>query len=270
MPRWSNRPHRTGYSIASGIIIGSIRMEKKSYTVLGLMSGSSLDGLDIACCQFTINPKASDRTDFLVDWHLAQAATIRFSEQWQGRLAYLPAQDALTFAKTNTYFGHYTGELVNAFLQKFDLKPDFIAAHGHTIFHYPDKRLTVQIGDGAALAATTGLPVVCDFRTHDIAIDGEGAPLAPLADQLLLPGYDFYLNLGGIANVSASIGDRFVAFDIGPANQVLNALANQLDIEYDDEGKIAASGEVITTLLHEVNDIAYFRKMYPKSPSVSK
>jgi len=221
--------------------------------------------LDIAYCHFTIDTSANTRETVLLDWHLAEADTLEFSEQWQSRLLHLPQQDALTFAKTNAYFGHYTAELVNAFLKEFPVEVDFIAAHGHTIFHHPEKRVTVQIGDGAALAARTGLPVVCDFRTHDIAIDGEGAPLAPLADQLLLKGYDFYLNLGGIANISANVNGKFVAFDIGPANQVLNALAHQLKMPYDDGGQIAAQGQLLPDLLHAVNQVDYFRKMYPKS-----
>ena len=239
-------------------------MSIKSYQVLGLMSGSSLDGLDIAFCTFEIDSKKRNENPIL-SWTLEQAATLPFSEKWQARLYHLPQQDALSFCKTNTYFGHYTGALVNEFLAKFQVQPDFIAAHGHTIFHFPNNRLTVQIGDGAALAASTGFPVVCDFRTYDIALDGEGAPLAPLADKLLLDQHDFYLNLGGIANISANINGKFIAFDVGPANQVLNALANQIELAYDEGGKIAAQGQVIKALLDEVSQIDFFQQDYPKS-----
>jgi len=238
-------------------------MSIKKYKVLGLMSGSSLDGLDIAYCTFevdktnTINP--------ILKWELLEAETLPFSEQWQARLANLPHTNALNFAKTHTYFGRYSGELVNQFLAKYNCQPDFIASHGHTIFHDPDKLFTSQIGDGAALSVVSGYPVICDFRTADIALAGEGAPLAPIADKLLLDRYDFYMNLGGIANITCNIDDKYIAFDIGPANQVLNILAQQLGFDYDNKGENAAKGTVNNELLNIVNNIDYFRKDYPKS-----
>ena len=210
------------------------------------MSGSSMDGLDIAYCQFQIEEKRK------ISWQVLKAETIRYPEKWQVRLGQLVHQDALTFAKTHTYFGHYMGELVNHFIKKHKISPDFIAAHGHTIFHYPMDRVTIQIGDGAALAATTGLPVINNFRTHDIALNGEGTPLAPIADKYLFPDYDFYMNIGGIANITCNANGKHVAFDIGPANQVLNILANQLGLPYDDKGAIARKGIVNPAILKEL------------------
>ena len=229
------------------------------------MSGSSLDGLDIAYCHFSINENGKADKLQIEDWKVEVAETVPFSEKWKERLMGLPTQNALIFSKTHAYFGHYMGELVNDFIQKHQLNPDFIASHGHTIFHYPENRLTVQIGDGAAMAAVTGYPVISNFRTQDIAIDGEGAPLAPLADHYLFSGYDFYLNLGGIANIACNLGDRFVAFDVGAANQVLNVLAQQLGKEYDENGEIAASGTINQDLFKLVNDIPFFKEGYPKS-----
>ncbi len=235
----------------------------KHYKVLGLMSGSSLDGLDIAYCTFEVD--ASKKENPIVNWNMLEAATLPFSEKWQVRLGHLPAQSALIFAKSNTYFGYYMGELVNTFLKESSIQPDFIASHGHTIFHYPNERCTVQIGDGAALAATTGLPVVCDFRTTDIALDGEGTPLAPIADKYLFGGYDFYLNIGGIANISCSVGERMIAFDVGAANQVFNRLANLAGQDFDKDGKLAAEGNLLTGLYYKINQLPYFEQDYPKS-----
>ncbi|HFB99862.1 MAG TPA: anhydro-N-acetylmuramic acid kinase [Phaeodactylibacter sp.] len=240
-------------------------MAEKTYHVLGLMSGSSLDGLDISFCKYAVKSNA------IAHWELLHADTLSFSEMWQSRLVHLPNQSALVYAKTHTYFGHYMGELVNQFLEnlpsslKQNFRLDFIASHGHTIFHYPDKRMTAQIGDGAALAAVTGYSVIADFRTQDIAIGGEGTPLAPAADKYLFEGYDFYLNLGGIANISCNVNGKMIAFDIGGANQVLNGLAHLVNQEYDDEGKLAAQGEIVNELLQEVNLNPYFSKKYPKS-----
>lgn len=226
------------------------------------MSGSSLDGLDLAYCEIVIDKNEEFK---VVNSTILAAETLPFSEQWENRLRNLPEQNALTFAKTNTYFAHYMADLVKHFCIKNKIQPDFIASHGHTIFHYPDQRLTVQVGDGAALAAKTGYPVICDFRTHDIAINGEGTPLAPIADKWLYPGYDFYLNIGGIANISCEINGKYTAFDIGPANQVLNALANIIGKPYDENGDLAAEGTVDEGLLDSVNRLDYFQKNYPKS-----
>ncbi len=224
------------------------------------MSGSSLDGLDLAFCNFVLEEGLE-----ALSWELIAADTFPFSPQCVSRLHHLAQQDALTFAKTHAYFGHYLAELSQQFLYKHQLKPDFIASHGHTIFHYPDQRLSVQVGDGASLAVLTGLPVVSDFRTQDVAIDGDGAPLAPLADYYLFRGYDYYLNLGGIANISALNGQRPVAFDVGPANQVLNALAQLRERPYDDAGARARRGTVQEDLLESVDALPYFGQVYPKS-----
>ena len=224
------------------------------------MSGSSLDGLDLAFCNFDLR-KGLDQ----LSWELIAADTLPFSPMWVSRLHHLPEQDALTFAKTHVYFGHYLAQLVQQFLYKHQLQPDFIASHGHTIFHYPQQRLSVQIGDAAAIAALTELPVVADFRTQDVAIDGEGTPLAPIADYYLFKGFDFYLNLGGIANISAIHKDKIIAFDLGPANQVLNSLAQVEGHPYDKDGALARNGKVQNSLLEALNQMPYFDKAYPKS-----
>ena len=226
--------------------------------VIGLMSGSSLDGVDIAFVDFKINGEQ-------INFELIKAETIEFSEVWQRRLRNLPKVDALAFSKTNTYFGHLLGEMVNDFISKHKIDVDFIASHGHTIFHYPDNRITVQIGDGAAIAAITGLPVINNFRTHDIAINGEGTPIAPIADKYLFPGYDFYLNIGGIANISCSIDGRFVAFDTGAANQILNELTHLIGLPYDEDGNIARDGTINRAILNKVNELPYHHQPYPKS-----
>ena len=225
------------------------------------MSGSSLDGLDLAICNFSIeNGQVSN-------WALQQATTTPFSEIWVNRLANLPQQSALIFAQTHTYFGYYLGELVNDFLDTVGIRPDFIASHGHTIFHDPHKKFTTQIGDGAAIAAMTNIPTISNFRAQDVALNGEGAPVAPVVDKLLFSDYDFFLNLGGIANISCKTEQQYIAFDIGGCNQVLNILANEIDLPYDEDGQIAATGTLNTDLLETLNKLPYFQQPYPKSLS---
>jgi anhydro-N-acetylmuramic acid kinase len=232
----------------------------KTYHAIGLMSGSSLDGLDIAYCRFTVDGAK-------IDWEILEAECVDYDEKWSTRLKKLYSQDGLTFAKTNTYYGHYMAQQVMRFIQKHEIEPDFIAAHGHTVFHEPEVRFTAQIGDGGAMAALTGYPVITGFRLHDVAIDGEGAPLAPIADKYLFNAYDFCLNLGGIANISSLSTDKLIAFDICATNLMLNFVARQLGFDYDQDGMGARVGTLNHYLLDELNNQDFFTHPYPKSMS---
>ncbi len=223
------------------------------------MSGSSLDGLDIAFCEFQF------AKDTLVNWRIVQAETLPYSENWQNRLRDLPRADGRTLSLAHAHFGHLVGKLVNDFLQKHSLQPDLIASHGHTVFHFPKEQMTLQIGDGSAIAAVTGYPVVCDFRAMDVALGGQGAPMAPIADRYLFSEYDFMLNLGGIANITANVKGKYLAFDIGGANQVLNKLVQPLGLAYDAGGKLADSGKLNESLLQQADALPYHQASYPKS-----
>ncbi len=223
------------------------------------MSGSSLDGLDVAACAFDY------REGELRSWRILAADTYPFSDAWRQRLRMAPLMTARDLAGLHAGFGRYLGELTQFFLVENAIAPQLIASHGHTVFHSPDEGFTTQVGDGAALAAVTGLPVACDFRSADLALGGQGAPLAPIADQLLFPGYDAYLNLGGIANLSCRIGRRWVAFDVTGANQVLDALAVEAGHAYDAEGQLAKRGRMIPELLTLLDQDEYFARVYPKS-----
>lgn len=231
-----------------------------TYHIIGLMSGSSLDGLDIAYCQFSV----SDAHEIL-SWEILQAATMPYTTQWQERLRNLPKVNALELAQTDVAYGALIGEMVNQFIQERGVTPDYIASHGHTIFHYPAQKLSLQIGDGAAIAAVTGHHVLCDFRTQDMALGGQGAPLAPTADLYLFGDYQCCLNLGGIANLSVQTPRGYVAFDICGANQILNALVAPLGLEYDDKGAMAAGGQLIPALYQQSLSLPFFQEDYPKS-----
>lgn len=227
--------------------------------ILGLMSGSSLDGLDVAFCEFEFANHA------VTKWQILQAETMAYSEDWQQRLRELPGANGRDLLLAHAHYGHYVGELVNLFLEKHSIQPDFIASHGHTIFHFPKEKMTLQIGDGAAISAVTGYPVVCDFRSMDVALGGQGAPMASIADQYLFSEYDFMLNLGGIANITANLNGKYIAFDIGGANQVLNQLVEPLGLEYDAGGQLAASGNLNETLLQQADALSFHNESYPKS-----
>jgi anhydro-N-acetylmuramic acid kinase len=232
--------------------------------LIGLMSGSSLDGVDLACCRFELDAQKKDNP--VTDWEMEVAETIPYPGAWQDRLRQLPSSDAATLCKADTALGHYLGRMVKDFMARHELRPDAIASHGHTIFHFPEAATTLQIGAGAAIAAETGLTTVDDFRAMDLALGGQGAPLAPIADLYLFPKFDCWLNLGGIANITVRRKDQqLIAFDIGGANQVLNALVAPLGLAYDQDGQLAATGKLIPKLLEKADALPYFQKKYPKS-----
>lgn len=198
----------------------------EKYNVIGLMSGTSLDGLDIAFCSFEFPEKKWQ-------YHIVQAETVPYPEAWNSRLENLENSSAFEFVKTDIEYGHLLGKLTRDFIQKHQLHPDFIASHGHTIFHQPTLNLTAQIGRVSAIAAETRLTVVGDFRSLDVALGGQGAPLVPIGDRLLFSDYNYCLNLGGFANISFEQDENRLAFDICPANIVLNKLAGKTGKSFD-------------------------------------
>lgn len=230
--------------------------------VIGLMSGSSLDGLDIACIDFV-------QTGEHWSFNILHAQTIPYSIEWIHRLSHAHEFDARSYLLLHTSYGRYIGECVNDFLEKYHLNGkeiDLIASHGHTVFHEPWNRMTGQIGDGAAISAETGIAVVSDLRAMDVAYGGQGAPIVPIGEKFLFNEYRLLLNLGGIANMTDQ--KYQIAFDICPANRVLNKLVEEyLHKEYDENGQHAAKGKVNDELLEQLNQLDYYQKIYPKSLS---
>ncbi len=231
---------------------------RDEYHVIGLMSGTSLDGLDMAYCHFRME---GDKWFFRV----LAAETASYSPDWKRRLVGAETATAMEYAKTHVEFGRHMGRLVHDFIERRRLRVDFVASHGQTIFHQPEIAFTAQIGDGNALAAETGLPVVCDFRTLDVALGGQGAPLVPVGDKALFHEYDFCLNLGGFSNISYQEGDDRVAFDVSPCNMALNELAAELRLDYDPGGEHARKGRVDATLFDALNALDFYHRAGPKS-----
>ncbi|TWF44238.1 anhydro-N-acetylmuramic acid kinase [Chitinophaga polysaccharea] len=230
------------------------------YNVIGTMSGSSLDGLDIVFAELT---------EIRGQWTYAIKASesLPYEPEWVEKLVQATTLSARDYLLLHTAYGHYTGQRILSFIEKnqLDHKVHFIASHGHTTFHIPSAKTTAQLGDGAAITAVTGLPVITDLRAVDVALGGQGAPIVPIGEKYLLPGYQYWLNLGGIANVSAQLPDQFVAFDICPANRVLNSLAAALNKPYDDGGALAAGGVADVVLLNQLNSLPYYAASWPKS-----
>lgn len=235
-----------------------MQAKSNTYNALGLMSGTSLDGLDIAYCRFT-EEHGKWR------YHIVRAECIGYSKAWQDQLQNAPGLGGLELMRLHKAYGKLLAESVNAFLKKHKLKPDLIASHGHTVFHEPVNMLSFQLGDGAVLYAQTGIPVVSDFRSVDVASGGQGAPLVPIGDKLLFGDYDFCLNLGGIANISYDKDDKRIAYDICACNLVLNRLAEEKGVSYDKNGDLAAVGRMNTELMEKLNAWPYYKLNPPKS-----
>lgn len=232
-------------------------METKNFKVIGLMSGTSLDGLDICLVDFKYDGK----------WHyeILKAESTDYPDQLKNRLAQAQTMSALDYALLHSDYGLYLGEQVKAFMDRNDVKPDIIASHGQTIFHQPSVKFTSQIGSGAGIAAVTGVDTVCDFRTTDVALGGQGAPLVPIGDRNLFPDFDYCLNLGGFSNISFDNGEERIAYDISPVNYVLNHYMRLNGQEYDKDGETARSGKVDEALLQKLNDLDFYHKSGPKS-----
>lgn len=235
----------------------------RTYHVIGLMSGTSLDGLDIAFCRFD-----ADEQGWSYD--ILEAETRTYTAEWKERLRGLETAGALAFQQVHQEYGYFLGRQVSDFLVRKGIKPDFVASHGHTVFHRPDQKITVQAGAGSAIAAACKSTVVCDFRSVDVALGGQGAPLVPVGDRLLFPGYDYCLNIGGFANISYEHKGKRIAFDICPANIVMNAICETIGKPYDDRGMLARSGMVSMYMLHEFNQLPFYRLMPDTPKSLGK
>lgn len=230
------------------------------YKVVGIMSGTSLDGVDMAYCIFNLKNKV---------WKLTMPCVqfIPYSKHLKEKLSNLYKQKKSSIQKANIEYGLYMGKIVSNFIKENDLEVDFVASHGHTVFHRPEKKMTYQLGNGEAISKTCKLPVVYDFRSKDISLGGQGAPLVPIGDKLLFSGYDYCLNLGGIANISYEKQGQRIAFDICPCNIVLNYLSSLMNFEFDKNGNLSKKGKVNSRLLKELNREPYYLKKHPKSLS---
>ena len=229
----------------------------KYHHVIGIMSGTSLHGLDLAYCVFKQGKSW--------EYEVRKAETLPYPEELRQKLAQAMTLSGYELSLLHNELGRFIGLQVKEFMAGFAEEVELIASHGHTVFHRPELGLTIQIGNGAVIAATCGKPVVCDFRTTDVALGGQGAPLVPIGDELLYGQYDICLNLGGISNLSFRQHGQRKAYDISPCNIVLNHLAQQCGKAYDVNGEIARSGHVDTALLEQFNQLDYYKSQNTKS-----
>lgn len=223
--------------------------------VIGVMSGSSLDGIDLACCRLE---EAGTHWAFTFEG----TRTVAYKAALRERLLRATQASAMELARLHRDVGRAIGDAVAEMLTSHPAS--LVSSHGHTIFHQPGEGLTLQIGCGASIAVRSGLPTVCDLRTKDVALGGQGAPLVPLGERLLFPEHQAFLNLGGISNISIH-GERSVGYDVGACNQVLDHLAAEAGEAYDEGGRIARAGEVHATLLAQLDALPFHAQAPPRS-----
>ena len=228
-----------------------------SYRVLGLMSGTSLDGVDLAICSFTKNK----------NWHykIERSTTIKYSRYWLETLSNLHKKPEKIINEIDLKYGDLLSKLCNKFLK--NEKIDYISSHGHTIFHQPENNFTLQIGNGNVISKNTKKITINNFRNLDVSLKGQGAPLVPVGDKLLFRKYKYCVNLGGFANVSIKKNNEIIAFDICPVNIILNYFSNLKGRAYDLNGCMAQKGNLAPDLLKKLNSLQFYSKKYPKSLS---
>jgi anhydro-N-acetylmuramic acid kinase len=234
-------------------------MFKEKYTTIGVMSGTSLDGVDLAHITFTAK---NNKWEF----EILESETISYTTDWLNKLKIAVDFSEAQLEKLNQDYTQLLATIISSFIEKYDIKNlDAVCSHGHTILHQPQNGFTLQIGNLSKIAALINQTVVCNFRVQDVQLGGQGAPLVPIGDRILFSEYDYCMNLGGFSNVSFEQNKERIAFDISAVNTVLNFYANQLGFDYDDKGRISSTGICNGDLLNELNALDFYQKKYPKS-----
>ena len=234
-------------------------MKKNNYNVIGVMSGTSLDGVDLSHIKFHLENN---------EWtfEILESETIGYSQSWINQLKSAVDYSETELKKLNQEYTKLLATIISTFIEKHKIENlDAVCSHGHTILHQPQNRFTLQIGNLPEISSLTNQTVVCDFRVQDVELGGQGAPLVPIGDRILFSDYDYCINLGGFSNVSFEQNGKRIAFDISPVNTVLNFYANQLGLNYEDKGTISRTGKINTDLLNKLNALDYYKLKFPKS-----
>ena len=234
-------------------------MKKNNYNVIGVMSGTSLDGIDLSHIKFHLN-------DSKWTFEILESETIGYSQSWINQLKSAVDYSETELEKLNAAYTKLLATIISTFIKKHKIENlDAVCSHGHTILHQPQNGFTLQIGNLPEIATLIHQTVVCDFRVQDVKLGGQGAPLVPIGDRILFSEYDYCMNLGGFSNVSFEQNSERIAFDISPVNTVLNFYANQLGLNYDDKGKLSRTGDINENLLSELNSLDFYKLKFPKS-----
>lgn len=233
-------------------------MNKQSFRILGIMSGTSLDGVDFALVSFL-------RQGTGWSFKLEKSVTVDHDLDILKNLKNIAFAQAEKIKELDIQFGEFLGREICKHFQPELERIDFISSHGHTAKHNPDAGYTIQIGSAETIHLLTNKPVINKFRAKDVSLGGQGAPLVPIGDRDLFSEYDYCLNLGGIANISFSQNGDRLAYDVSPFNMALNQISRLMGLAYDDRGSLAASGNVHEELMNELEGIVFYKQSFPKS-----
>jgi anhydro-N-acetylmuramic acid kinase len=234
-------------------------MKKEYYNVIGVMSGTSLDGVDLSHIVFSLN-------DSKWNFEILESETIGYNKSWINHLKLAVDYSEIELENLNSAYTKLLATIISTFIEKHKIENiDAVCSHGHTILHQPQNGFTLQIGNLPEISSLIHQTVVCDFRVQDVKLGGQGAPLVPIGDRILFSEYDYCMNLGGFSNVSFEQNGERIAFDISPVNTVLNYYANLLGLDYDDKGQISRTGKVNENLLSELNALEFYQQKFPKS-----
>ena len=236
-------------------------------SIIGLMSGTSVDGIDAALV--TTDGTTLSRTPHVLTGQyrdVTKQAVLQVVNNPEHLLT-----DRSSAKELEQLIAEDHAAVVNQLKKQAAITIDLLGFHGQTVYHNPDAALTIQLGDASALANLTGISTVYDFRLNDMVNGGQGAPLAPIYHQYLLSEFGVaapaaFLNIGGISNVTLCSGDSFLGFDCGPGNCLMDDYMRQhFDRSYDEAGAEAAKGRVDEALLTQLMSDAYFKLAPPKS-----
>ena len=232
----------------------------KNYNVIGVMSGTSLDGLDIVYVKFTQNESWS--------FKIINSKTYKYEDSTTEILNEISRKSIKEIKEIDVEYSKKLAKMINEFINEFSInKIDFVSSHGHTAIHDPSNLITYQMGNLSTLSKEINQKVICDFRVQDINLGGQGAPLVPVGEEYLFSDYNSFINLGGFANITKKIKNKIIAYDICPINIVFNSLCNKIELEYDNNGDVAASGKINKALYDELQSLKFYSLPYPKSLS---
>jgi len=227
------------------------------HKTIGIMSGTSLDGIDIAYCTF----KKKTRWTYKID----KAITVKFPKIIKKRLLKSFEIKGYELIKLDHDLGDFIGNETKKFIKRNNFSPEIIACHGHTIFHNLKDKISFQIGNANRIYSKLEIPIINNFRELDVIFDGQGAPLVPIGEKLLFNKFNYFVNLGGVLNLTKLKGKEIIAYDIAPLNIILNDISRKLNYDFDDKGNIAKNGKFISKLFNELNSLDYYKKPNPKS-----
>jgi anhydro-N-acetylmuramic acid kinase len=230
----------------------------KNFNVIGVMSGTSLDGVDIVYVKFIQNESWS--------FKIINSKTYKYEDSTADILNDISKKSLEEIKEIDVVYSKKLAKIINEFIEEFSInKIDFVSSHGHTAIHDPSNLITYQMGNLSTLSTEINQKVICDFRVQDVKLGGEGAPLVPVGEKYLFHEYDSFINLGGFANISNHKGESLIAYDICPVNIVLNNLSKKIGKDFDDKGSIASSGKLIINLYEELEKLEYYQLDPPKS-----